>query len=126
MNELGIRLFRPTPRGGIDLIRKDAHSNRNGDMFGVEEHQLVFPIETSRRNSRACQPVERDVVEDVVACKALFLAVEDPRDQLITADVVVNHPCSETYWRVRNGIQSLRLVLHFERVSKSVVVEIVQ
>ena len=70
MDELGIRPLCPTPRGLIELVRKDAHGNRDGDVLDVEEGELVFPIETRRRNRRVRQPVERDVVEDVVSCKA--------------------------------------------------------
>ena len=44
-----------------------------------------FPIEASRRDPRVRQPVERDVVEDVVSRQALLLAVEDARDELIAA-----------------------------------------
>ncbi len=50
MNELGIGFFYPTPRSRIDLIRKDAHGHGDGDMFRGEKGELVFPVETGRRN----------------------------------------------------------------------------
>ena len=56
VDEFGIRPLGPTPRGGIDLDRKDAHSDRDRDVFGVEKSQLVLPIETCRRNRRAESP----------------------------------------------------------------------
>ncbi len=37
----------------------------------VQKRKLVFPIETTRRNPRVRQPVERDVVEHVVLCKSV-------------------------------------------------------
>jgi len=64
MDEFGIRPVCPATRGFIELVRKDTHRNRNGDALGSEEGQLTFPIETSRRDSRVRQPVERDVVQD--------------------------------------------------------------
>ncbi len=76
----------------IDLVRKDAHGNRDGDAFRGEKGELVFPIETSRRDRRVRQPVERDVVEDVVSRQALGLTVEDACDERVTARVVVEHP----------------------------------
>jgi hypothetical protein len=89
VDELGIRLFCPTPRGRADVVRKDAHRHRNGDLFRGEEGQLVLPIEASRWHARPRQPVERDVVEDVVSRQTLFLTRKDARDQFVTAYVVV-------------------------------------
>src|ERR1700738_933002 len=85
MNELGISSLYPTARGCIDVIGKDAHGHRDADMFRREKSQLVFPIETSRRNPRVGQPVERDVVEDVVARQALMLTVKDASIKCVTA-----------------------------------------
>src|SRR5438132_7781632 len=52
MDELGIGALRPAPRGRIDLVWKDAHGNRDGDVFRGEKIELAFPIETSRRDRR--------------------------------------------------------------------------
>ena len=46
VDQFGIRPLRPAPRGWIELVREDAHGNRDGDALGVEEAQLVLPIET--------------------------------------------------------------------------------
>jgi hypothetical protein len=35
MDEFGIRPLRLTPRGWIELVRKDG--NRDGDVFGIED-----------------------------------------------------------------------------------------
>ena len=73
VNELGVRLLRPTPRGGIELVRKDTHSNRDtGDAFDIEKPDFAkgLPIETGARKRRVRQPGDRDVVEDVVARQA--------------------------------------------------------
>jgi hypothetical protein len=66
VDELGVRPLCPTPRNGIDLVWKDAHSNRDADVFRRDNSQLVFPVETSRRDRRVRQPIECDVVEDVI------------------------------------------------------------
>jgi hypothetical protein len=95
MDELGVGSFRPTPRGRIDLVRKGAHGDGDGDPFRGEKGQLAFLIETSRRNRRVRQPVERDVVEDVVSRKALGLTGKDACDERVTARVVVEHPGGE-------------------------------
>ncbi len=68
MNELGIRPFRPAPWSRIELVREDAHGNRDGDAFGIEIPLApIFPVETGARNPRVRQPGDRDVVENVVA-----------------------------------------------------------
>jgi hypothetical protein len=77
MNEFGVRLFCPTPRGWIELVGKDAHGNGNADVLRGEKGKLVFPIQPSRRDRRVRQPVECDVVEDVISREALGLTVKD-------------------------------------------------
>ena len=76
MDQFGIRPLCPTPRGWIEFVREDAHGNRDGDAFDIEKANFpkILPIETSRRKRRVRQPVERDVVEDVVAREALGLS----------------------------------------------------
>src|SRR4051794_18905939 len=92
VDEVGVGLFCPTPRHLIELVRKDAHGYRDGDALRAEEGQLVFPIETSRRDPRGRQPVVGDVVEHVVSGEALGLTVEDTGDQRQTSRVVVEQP----------------------------------
>src|SRR5260370_30311070 len=92
MDQLGIRPLCPAPRGWIELVRKDAHGNRDGDADArdsEERRQLVLPIETGARKRRVRKPGDRDVVEDVVAREALRLSVKDARDELIAARVVI-------------------------------------
>src|SRR5438874_8039873 len=98
MDQFGIRPLCPAPRSWIELVRKDAHGNRDGDAdaFDVEERRpLVFPVETGARKRRVRQPGERDVVEDVVAREALRLSVKDARDELIAARVVIKEISSQ-------------------------------
>src|SRR5207344_261526 len=79
IDEFGIRPLCPTSRGLIELVRKGAHRDRDGDVFRGKEGELAFPIQTSRRDRRVRQPVECDVVEDVVSRKPLTLTVKDAR-----------------------------------------------
>src|SRR5258706_16403700 len=90
VDEFGIRLLCPAARGGIELVREDAHGNRDGDAFGIEvPFAEIFPIETGAGNPGVGQPGDGDVVQYIVARQALGLAVEDAGDQLVTARVVV-------------------------------------
>jgi len=59
-------------------------------FFGAEEGKLVFSqYKTRRKDRRVGQPVEGDVVENVVARKALGLAGEDARHERLAGLVVV-------------------------------------
>ena len=47
MDQFGISLLCPTPRGWIQFVRKDAHGNRDRDAFGFEiPFPKILPIET--------------------------------------------------------------------------------
>ena len=73
MDQFGIRLLCPAPRGWIEFVREDAHRNRDGDAFGVEiPFAPIFPVETGARKRRVRQPGDRDVVENVVARGGLY------------------------------------------------------
>src|SRR3979409_2065974 len=96
MDEFGIRFLYPAPRSGVDLIGINADRNRDRDVLGSEKGKLVFPIQTSRRDRRVRQPVECDVVEDVVSRKALRLSVKDACNKRVTARVVVEYPGCQT------------------------------
>jgi hypothetical protein len=76
----------------IKLVRKGAHGNRDGHALWGEKGELVFPIQSSRGDRSVRQPVERDVVEDVVPREALRLTVEHACDEPVTAGVVVQYP----------------------------------
>jgi hypothetical protein len=54
------------------------------------------------------QPVECDVVEDVISCKAFGLPVEYAGDHQVTADIVIDHPRGESDRRIRDAIERLR------------------
>jgi hypothetical protein len=95
MDELGKRPLCPTARCRIDLIGKRTYGYRDRDVLDVEKCQLVFPIETSRRDRSIRQPVERDVVEDVISRETFGFSVEDTRYELVTARVVVEDPGCE-------------------------------
>ena len=92
MDEFGIRFLYPAPQSGVDLIGINADGNRDGDVLGDEKGKLVFPIQTSRRDRRVREPVEGDVVEDVVSRQALGLAGKDARHERLTGFVVVEDP----------------------------------
>ncbi len=80
MDELGIRLLGPTARSRIDLVWKDAHGDRDGDAFNVEKGQLVFPIETSRRDRGVRQPVGcDDVLDNITAYWLTNTAISSAR-----------------------------------------------
>src|SRR5438045_6344396 len=92
MDEFGIRPLCPAPRGWIELVRKDAHGNRDGGADALdsdERRPFVLPVETGAGKRRVRQPGGRDVVEDVVAREALRLSVKDARDELMAPRVVV-------------------------------------
>jgi hypothetical protein len=94
VDELGIRPFGPAARGRVDLVRKNAHGDRDGDTFRVEEGQLVLPVEPTSGDPRGREPGERDVVEDVVSRHgAVGRPIhEQARDGLIAQQVVIDHP----------------------------------
>src|SRR6185437_7980334 len=98
MDEFGVRALGPTPRGLILLARKNAYSHRNGDALGVEKAALVLPIETRRRDPRVCQPIKRDVVEDLVTrqfaggARGPIQSRGDRRGRLAISIIVVEKP----------------------------------
>ena len=94
VDEIGIRLLCPTPRGLIELIREGAHGNRHGDVLDGGPAALVLPVQAPRRDARVRQPEQGDVVEDVVTRQASFEPVDEGGgDQRLVADrVVVDQP----------------------------------
>src|SRR5882757_5394648 len=123
MHEFGIRSLYPAPRSGVDFIGINADGNRDGDVLRGEKGKLVFPIQTSRRDRRIRQPVEGDVVKNVVSRKALGLTVKDARHERLTGLVVVEHPSRQADGRVRNSVKRLWAVRHLEGVAKAVLIE---
>src|SRR2546430_10413109 len=55
MNELGIGLFRPTPRCLIQLVRIGAHGDRKRHAFRSEKGKLALDRKTTRLNSSHSQ-----------------------------------------------------------------------
>src|SRR5436190_9823686 len=41
VDEVGVRLLRPAPRGLVDLVREDAHGDRDGDVLDRDVGALV-------------------------------------------------------------------------------------
>src|SRR5258707_13780304 len=69
VDELGECPLRPTPRGRIELVRKDAHGNRDGDALDAEIRKLALPVEAGRSKEPVSPPRVRDAVAHVVACE---------------------------------------------------------
>src|SRR5262245_20185521 len=110
VDQLRIRTFGPAPRSLIELVGEDAHGRRDGDALGGEIAALApeFPVETGAGNRRVREPGDRDVVENVVARKALRLSVEDARDQFQAARVVIEEVRGQADRRIRDAVQRLR------------------
>src|SRR5437867_12232035 len=70
VDQFGIRPLRPTARAQVDLVRKGAYGNRDGNALDTEKRELVFPVEAGSGNRRVRQPGDRDVVEDIVPGEA--------------------------------------------------------
>ena len=101
----------PAARGLVELVGEDADGERDRDVLGVEEVRLVLPIQAGRGDPGVGQPVERDVVEEVVAREvALQPSLEDLLDQAgLTGPVaVVERERREIDGGVRQPVQRLR------------------
>src|SRR5215216_5466560 len=46
VDEVGVGLLGPAPRGLVELVGEDAHRRRDGDALDVEEAEGVLPVET--------------------------------------------------------------------------------
>ena len=66
VDEVGVGALRPASRSLVLLAWEDADSHWNGDALDVEEAALVLLVQTRGGNPRVGQPVERDVVEELV------------------------------------------------------------
>src|ERR1700736_3748215 len=123
MDEFEIRFLYPATWSGVDLIGINADGNRNGDVLGGEKGKFVFQIQTSRRDRRVGEPVEGDVVEDVISRKALGLAGKDARHERLTGFVVVEYPGRQVDRRICKPVQRLRAVRHLDGVAQAMLVE---
>ena len=93
------------------------------DALRGEERQLALPIEPGGGDRCVREPVESDVVEDIVARQALCLTGENPCDECITARVVIEHPSREADWRILDPVKRLGAIAHFLGVAQAVLVE---
>ena len=99
VREAGVGRLGPAARGSPDLAGErreaDRHGRRRGGLAGRERAgSPVIPVVPGRRGSGARQPVQRDVVEDVVPGEvASRLAVDEGAGDLVVAvRVVVEQP----------------------------------
>ena len=116
IDELVIGPLGPTPRRLIVLAGKDAHRSRDRDVGGVVKVDVTFPIEASRGNRRVRQPIEREVVEHVVAREvACGMSIDrapehgrgDRRRRLAITVAVVKQPGCQADGRIRQSVQRL-------------------
>src|SRR6202023_537029 len=77
VDQFGIRPLRPTARAQIDLVRKGAYGNRDGNALDTEIREFAFPVEAGSGNRRVRHPSDRDVVEDIVPGEAGSFSGED-------------------------------------------------
>ena len=71
IDELAEALFCPTSRRAEDLFGEDADAGREGDGIAVDLVEAL-PIEPRLRGPGIGQPVEHDVVDELVACQHVF------------------------------------------------------
>jgi hypothetical protein len=113
VHEVRLGLLRPAARRLVLLAGKDGHGNRDQDALGVEEATPVLPIETGRRDPRVRQPIQRDVVEDLVTGQFAGGAggpVQrrgDGRGRLAVGIVVVQQPGGQADGGIRDAVQGL-------------------
>src|SRR5438128_10618673 len=104
VDEVAVRSLDPAPRRAKDLVREDREGRWNGDLALVDDAG-VLPVEPCSGGAGVREPVEGDVVEDVVSCEiALGLPCKDVCDLLVTARVVVDHPGSQADRRISQAL----------------------
>jgi hypothetical protein len=110
VDEPGIRPLGPAPGRLVLFAGEYAHGDRDGNAFGVEKAALVFPIETRRGDARVRQPVERDVVQDLVprqfagGARRPVQGRGDRGGRLAIRVIVVEKPGGEADGRIRNSV----------------------
>ena len=128
VDQLVIGPLRPAPRGLKTLAGEDGHGRRDGDVGREIKVDLVLPIEPAGGNPRVGQPVERDVVEHVVACEiACGVSIDRTpehrrghrRRRLGIAVTMVEQPGRQIDGRIRQPVQCLRARAHDLRVGAS-------
>ena len=94
IDEFGIRLLGPSPRRLVDFFGESAHGDRDLDASHIEEAarrkiMAGIPIELRGGDRGVRKPVERDIIENVVARQPFRLGVESARDHPVAANVMV-------------------------------------
>ena len=98
VDEVGVGLLCPAARRLILLAGKDGDGNRDGHALHVEKATFVLPVKARRRDPRVRQPVQRDVVEDLVTrqfargARGSVQSRDDCRGGLAVGVVVVEKP----------------------------------
>src|SRR5437762_9095671 len=85
-----------------------------------------IPVETRRRDRGIRQPIERDIVENVVTAQPFRLAVENAGDQLVAANVVIEYPARKTNRRIDDSVERLRTKRHLVGVTQPVLIEVIE
>src|SRR4029450_7838819 len=78
-DEVRIGLAGPALGRLVDFVAEGAHAGRQGHAARIEEAAFGasrFPIEPGGRDRRVGEPVEGDIVEDIVAGQARLFSVE--------------------------------------------------
>src|SRR5438309_9993949 len=108
----------PAPRCLVQLVREHADGERDRDLLGVEEVRFVLPVETGRGYPGVGQPVERDVVKQVVPREvAVESSLEGLLDQAGLSGPVAVVQCErrEIDGRVGQPVKRLRTRGHDQR-----------
>jgi hypothetical protein len=67
VDEVVVGPLRPALGGLVVLAGEGAHGRRDGNVGGVVQGDFVLPVQAGRGDSSVGQPVERDVVQDIVS-----------------------------------------------------------
>src|SRR5215218_9110052 len=101
VGEVGVAPFGPAARGTPDLVGEGGEADRNRDLrrslagrLGCGHELSELPVPSGGRGAGARQPVQRDVVDDVLAREVAYgLPVDEGAGDLVVAvGVVVEQP----------------------------------
>src|SRR5436190_23319561 len=104
VREGGVRLLGPAARGPPNLAWKRGEADRKRDLRrslvgrGRDSGgSVAFPVRPGGRGAGTGQPVERDVVEDVVTGEVAHRLPVDERvgDLVVSIRVVIEHPSGQ-------------------------------
>src|SRR5215469_11739994 len=128
VNELGKGSLCEATRHRIEFVGEYGYRHWDGDALRIEVPAFapILPIETCARNERVRQPGDGDVVENVVAREAFRCSVEDTRNQLVAARVVIQEIGRKTDRGVRDSVERLRTQPHLITVGDSLLIFMLQ